>query len=228
MRHFSRESKLLNYATLSGGHMMENLTKAIASDWTNQSYYEDAEDWLDIFWDNKSVFYYLFNKCDTTNITELACGHGRHVTKYIDRAKHIYLVDVNQTNIEFCKHRYSSVKNISYICNNGSNFSGIPDNSQTCIFSYDSMVHFELDDVKKYLEDSYRILKHGGRALFHHSNYYSNPGGWYQENPHWRNFMSDRIFSHFALRSEFKILLQVVIPWGNCPNIDCVSLIETR
>lgn len=90
------------------------------------------------------------------------------------------------------------------------------------------MVHFEYDAVMSYLEDAYRILIPGGRALFHHSNYDKSPGTKETANPHWRNFMSKNLFSHIAVRAGFKILEQFLIDWDEMRNLDCISLIEKR
>ena len=58
-----------------------------------QDYFENAEEQLEIFWNNQSVFKKYFDMLDTRYTVELACGHGRHVQRYIDRCQEIYLVD---------------------------------------------------------------------------------------------------------------------------------------
>jgi hypothetical protein len=37
------------------------------------------------------------------------------------------------------------------------------------------MVHFDSDVIQVYLQDTARVLRWGGRALFHHSNYSAGP-----------------------------------------------------
>jgi hypothetical protein len=46
-----------------------------------------------------------------------------------------------------------------------------------------AMVHFEYDAVISYIQDGFRILKYGGRALFHHSNLDTRPDFDYKDNP---------------------------------------------
>ncbi len=209
---------------------MEEMTARIGKDWEEHHYYNDAEGWLDVFWGSDSPFLPLFDKLDCSRITELACGRGRHVNQYKARARGITLVDINQTNIDFCKKRFAQESNISYHVTGGNNFSVVEGGTQTAVFSYDAMVHFELLDIASYLRDTARVLAPGGMGLFHHSNYAANPGGFYKSNPHWRNFMSADIFAHLAARAGLRILSQTLISWDVgkplVANIDCISLCQ--
>jgi ubiquinone/menaquinone biosynthesis C-methylase UbiE len=207
------------------------MTKKIADDWIVHPYYEHAENYLATFWGEESIFRKMFKQLDCKLIVELACGHGRHVPKYINDAQTITLIDVNDENIKFCKNRFNNEKKIEYIITEtGNNFGHIPDNSKTAIFCYDAMVHFELIDIFYYLQDAFRILKAQGKILFHHSNFSANPGSFYQKNPHWRNYMSADIFTYLAVRSGFNIISQNLISWGAGEqltyNIDCLSLCQ--
>ncbi|MDR2784200.1 MAG: class I SAM-dependent methyltransferase [Treponema sp.] len=210
-----------------------NITKNIGDAWITEDsidkYYDPAEKWLDVFWNVNSVFYRCFDQLNIENIVELACGHGRHVQKYLEKAQKITLVDINQQNIDFCKKRYSDEIKINYLVNNGSNFDEIKSDSQTAIFTYDAMVHFEMLDILSYIKESNRILMDGGKILFHHSNAAFSPElGWYK--PHGRNFMSADIFAYLALHHGFVVLSQDVFSWGEGENyakdIDCLSLCQ--
>jgi cyclopropane fatty-acyl-phospholipid synthase-like methyltransferase len=114
---------------------------------------------------------------------------------------------------------------ISYIVNKGADFDGIADGSQTAVFSYDAMVHFELSDVAKYLVETFRILRRGGMALYHHSNAAFNPGATWSDKPGGRNFMSADIFAHLAMRAGLRVVSQNIIAWG-VQNLDCLSLVK--
>ena len=109
--------------------------------------------------------------------------------------------------------------------NSGNNLSGIESGSQTAIFSYDAMIHFELVDILEYIKEANRILVDGGKILFHHSNAAFSPELWYGQKPGGRNFMSADIFAHLALRNGFQILQQDIFTWG-VKDLDCLSLCQ--
>lgn len=208
---------------------MAELTKRIADDWKQSNYYERAERDPERFWGPETIFRRCFKRLDPTHIIELAVGHGRHVPHYEREAKTVTLVDVNEENIEHCRERFSGKKFV-LLQNDGTRLDKCESGSYSAIFCYDAMVHFELADIAVYLEETFRVLRPGGRALFHHSNFDSNPGGYYTENPHWRNFMSQRIFAHLAIRAGLEPLEQNVIDWGlgkkRRRSLDCLTLLE--
>ena len=189
-------------------------------------YFERAEkdDWIAVFWKD-SIFLEYFSRLDLKNVVELACGRGRHVPQYVQKAGHITLVDILEKNIDICKERFKNYTNISYYKNNGSDLKDLPDNSYTSLFTYDAMVHFELLDVAKYLNETYRILVPGGMALFHHSNNHSNYKASFSTSIGGRSFMSKKIFAHLAYRAGLEIVKQKVIDWGE-PELDCITLVR--
>lgn len=212
----------------------EGKTLEIGHDWKEHAYYNraDHDDWMEPFWRSQSTFRRLFERLDTRVVIELACGHGRH-TAYLlhseipsNKIERVYLIDINEENIEFCKKRFVDLDFVFTAINNGYDLKPIQNESVSAIFCYDAMVHFEYDAVISYLIDALRVLVPGGRALFHHSNYDRSPGADYSSNPSGRNFMSKNLFAHIARRAGFKILAQSPINWGMVRNLDCISLIE--
>lgn len=192
------------------------------------SYFDSAErpDSLDTFWRKDSPFYRLFSKLNLENVVELACGHGRHVPQYINQAGQITLVDILEKNIQICRERFADFPQVSYYKNNGSDFADLPGNHYTALFTYDSMVHFESIDVYYYLQDTYRILRPGGMALFHHSNNTHDYKQSFNNSVHGaRSYMSAQLFAHYAHRTGLSIVTQQPIDWG-LPNLDCLTLVE--
>ena len=192
-------------------------------------YFEVAESdgALDFFWGNESLCHKLFDRLDLEKVVELACGRGRHVPHYLDRAGQITLVDILEENIVLCKRRFSGENKISYVTNNGYDLSELADNSYTALFTYDSMVHFELLDIGNYLKETYRILKPGGKALFHHSNNDSDYKASYDTGIESRSFMNAKIFACLAYRAGFEIEEQKIVDWV-CPDLDCLTLVVKR
>lgn len=188
----------------------------------------ENKEFVEVFWNKDSVFYKYFEQLDLHNVIELACGRGRHVPYYIDFADKVTLVDILEENMIFCRERFKDIAKIDYYKNNGFNLEKLASNHYTSLFTYDSMVHFEMMDVYEYLKDIYRVLVNGGRALFHHSNYTANYKADFAHAPHARCFMNKDIFAYLACRAGFEILEQTVIDWENEKALDCITLLEKR
>ncbi len=197
---------------------------------SNEKYFDEAEskEAIDIFWNDRSEFLRMFNKLDVSNVIELACGRGRHVQQYYNRAGCIKLVDILQENIDICKNRFSkydNVEKIKYYKNEGFDFRELESDSYSAVFSYDAMVHFEMMDVYSYLCDTYRILMRGGLGLFHHSNYGKEPEMDFRKTPHDRNYMTIDLFRYLASRAGLEIVEQRLIDWDGNKELDCLSLV---
>ncbi len=210
--------------------IVEGNRKYVA-DWHEDSmekYYEDAELRcnMKIFWSKQSVFYQMFSKMDVQNIVELACGRGRHVPWYVNKADNITLVDILAKNIEYCRERFEGESKIEYYNNSGHDLNKLKTEGYTALFTYDAMVHFELIDIFEYLRETKRILKKGGRALFHHSNNTQDYRITFFTGVNGRNYMSKDIFAHLVDRAGLKVLEQHVISWGGIEKLDCVTLVE--
>ncbi len=192
------------------------------------NYFEHAEqdEAVGIFWNEGTEFLRMFRKLNLKNVLELACGRGRHVPHYIDKADSIMLVDILQENIDFCKNRFSSFPKVSYYANNGRDLHDLSDESYSAVFSYDAMVHFELLDIYSYLKEIYRVLISGGRALIHHSNLTQSYKQSFSNAPGGRNYMSRELFAYMAYRSGFEVIEQKEGIWNMACGGDCLSLIE--
>ena len=206
-------------------------TKSIAKDWETHSYYEQVESQaaINAFWADWSPFRPLFDTLNLSRTVELACGHGRHAAQIAGRCGELVLLDINQTNIDYCTERFAGRDNVRVQINDGRSFEGIADGWATAIYCYDAMVHFELMDVMGYIHETARALAPGGRALYHHSNLSRYPGREYHQNPHHRNFMSIAMFRHFAVRAGLKVVASHPISWGQgadyVEDIDAMTLL---
>jgi ubiquinone/menaquinone biosynthesis C-methylase UbiE len=209
------------------GNLQEQVSK-VAEAWTDSPYYDDAEKYSHMFWQEGRIFKRLFGTLDLTNVLELSCGHGRHAEKVALMADRLTCVDIISANIEFCRNRLRNFKNVNFVKGNGYRFPDIPNDSMSAIYCYDSMVHFTPDIVESYLKDTRRVLAHGGRALFHHSNFPAPMDRHYGQNPHARNHMTKELFGRYAHDAGLVVLESTIIDWGDAKNIDCVSLLEKK
>ena len=191
-------------------------------------YFQSAESEAGLapFWAEESIFYQMFSTLDLENVVELACGRGRHVPQYLKKAGHATLVDILEKNISYCQKRFPNENKISYYVNNGYDLHKLTADNYTSLFTYDAMVHFESIDVFNYLKETHRILKKGGKALFHHSNNTENYSVTFETGRSGRNYMSRDLFAHFADRAGLKVRKQHLLDWSGHKELDCLTLVE--
>ncbi|RWL44465.1 MAG: class I SAM-dependent methyltransferase [Mesorhizobium sp.] len=174
--------------------------------------------WNDLIWPvlkNHSI--------DFTSTADFACGRGRNAEKLRLLSKEISLIDVNEENLSYCREVFSGEKSVKFFQCNGYDLSNIPDESFTFFYTFDSIVHFDVELILGYLPEFCRVLRPGGKLFVHHSNYSASPGADFRSNPHWRNFMSAGLFKHMSIRSGLSVLSQNVIDWGGIKEIDCLT-----
>lgn len=208
---------------------MNNLEKSIDNvrgPWIQSEYYNNAEKWTYLFWDNTHPFRRFFDQLTAGTVIELACGYGRHAEHSAPIVKSLTLIDVIERNLTFCRERLKHLSNIEYKLGTGATFPDISASSVDSIYCYDAMVHFSPDIVESYLKDTSRVLKRGGRALYHHSNYVLGKDTIWSQNPHARNYMTSDMFNDMARKYDLRLIDQAVIPWGGVADLDCISLIE--
>jgi len=206
---------------------LESLAGKVGKNWVKSKYFDNAEPHMKQQWDE--LIYPFIRDCDFSCVVDLAAGHGRNSDKLREVAAKIYVVDINVENTAFCRERFAGDDRFTFITNNGIDLAGLADNSITLVYCFDAMVHFDSDVVRAYLREFKRVLKPGGRAFCHHSNYTKNPGGNIRDNPSWRNFMSQSLMAHYAIKEGLAIVKSVILPWEDTPadrEIDCFTLLE--
>jgi SAM-dependent methyltransferase len=109
-----------------------------------------------------------FLPCDT--ILEIAPGHGRWSIYLRDLCRRLILVDLSETAIAACRRRFAGDERVVCHVNDGSSLAMIPDGTIDFAFSFDSLVHVEMETLGAYVEQLARKLAPGGAAFLHHSN----------------------------------------------------------
>lgn len=198
----------------------------IRKPWEGSIYYSNAEKWTFLFWDEGMPIRKFFNRLDLKFTVELACGHGRHAERSAPLAKKLLLVDVIEENLNVCRERLSQFAHVNCALGTGTTFPAVKPNSVTAIYCYDAMVHFSPDIIESYLKDTCRVLKKGGRALYHHSNYADGEGKHWATNPHARNFMTLGLFSELASKHGLKVVEQAEMDWAGVKSLDGLTLLE--
>ncbi len=186
-------------------------------------YFAHAEAFTDRSW--AQTIWPFISDCDFSSVVDLAAGHGRNSSKLLKLAGFIYILDIQPSNIEVCRKRFSSETNVLFAVNNGYDFEPVPSDWAALVYCFDAMVHFDTDVIRSYLRDAKRVLRVGGRGFFHHSNYTEGDADW-TKGPHSRNFMSSHLFRHYAQKEGLRLVRQKIIDWGSHPQLDCLSLVE--
>lgn len=101
-------------------------------------------------------------------ILEIAPGFGR-MTQFLSiLASELIVVDLNPLCIQKTKEKMGHHV-LAYFVNNGNDLTGIRDNSQDLVFSFDSFVHIHKNVIRDYISEIHRVLKPGGKSYIHHS-----------------------------------------------------------
>ncbi|MGN7808080.1 class I SAM-dependent methyltransferase [Ensifer sp. 22521] len=188
-------------------------------------YFDTVENMLEIFWTEGGDFRKRFDTMDLTSVVEIACGKGRHAAQIVERCGNLVLVDTSRDAIDFARKRFRDKRNVRcHHSEDGESLAFIPTGSASAVFSYDAMVHFEPVTIYAYLRETCRVLKPGGRAFFHHSNYSKQPDQDFSLAPSWRNYMTSDLFRHFTHRAGLELVDHKVIAW-DVPDSDALSLL---
>lgn len=90
-----------------------------------------------------------FVPCGT--ILEIAPGYGRWTVYLKELCKRLVLVDLSATCIAACRERFKADKKIDYYVNDGKDLAMVEDRSIDFVFSFDSLVHVELEVLEAYV-----------------------------------------------------------------------------
>jgi SAM-dependent methyltransferase len=195
------------------------------------SYFDVAEPVIGRQWD-QTIWPIICDE-DFSNTLDLACGHGRNTEMLRKSAQTIDLVDVNASCIEFCRRRFGDQNDqcrFRYHLTDGNGLPAIGDETITFVYSWVSMVHFDKLVIRNYLFEIARVLRSGGSAFLHHSNY-----GVFAPNSDWtknhgsRSDMTASLMREYAddarLKVKFQRLSGTTDGWG-MDDLDCLTLLQ--
>lgn len=202
---------------------LQAVAQVVGADWKQHAYYEEVEKYMAESWEQ--TIWPFIKDVDLTTVVDLAAGHGRNSAFLLRHCSKLYVVDINEENIVFCQKRFGGDARVHYVKNDGISLAGVPSGEVSLVYSWDAMVHFDSDVIRSYIRDFARVLRPGGHAFIHHSNYTGNPTGDVHENPHWRNFMSAELFAHYAAKEKLLVKRQLVFDW-EIKNLDCATLLQ--
>jgi SAM-dependent methyltransferase len=198
----------------------------VPQDRSESPYYEDAERAMEVFWGDGSPFLELFRRLDLTTVAVPACGHGRHAQHIAARAGELFVIDIHESNIAFSPRAIDRLQKRPVSRKQGVRSASCERESLSAIFCYDAMVHFPPDVIESYLSDTLRVLRRGGLALYHHSNYDAPDSRHYGLNPRARNRMTRAEFGRLAEAAGLEVVVWRLVDWGGVPALDCLTLVR--
>jgi len=156
-------------------------------------------------------------------ILEIAPGFGRW-TRFLIPACSAYVgIDLAAACVNACRTRFANVPHAQFVQNDGFSLDAVPDGSIDFVFSFDSLVHAEIDVFRAYIPQLLRKLTPAGMAFLHHSNLkgFDNPDG----APHHERArsVSGREVANLVAQSGGKVVIQEWITWDGVGPIDCLT-----
>ncbi|MEQ8318192.1 MAG: class I SAM-dependent methyltransferase [Phycisphaerales bacterium] len=105
------------------------------------------------------------------SILEIAPGRGRWTQYLLRHAADLTAIDIDEACLDACRARFGG--RVHCVLGDGVTLGGPSERINGPIdlcFSYDSLVHAELDSMGSYVRELWRVLRPGGVAFLHHSN----------------------------------------------------------
>lgn len=160
-------------------------------------------------------------------ILEIGCGAGRWSRYLTGFAKEeLLLVDLVPEAIAACMRNLPEADNVEYVANDGMTLHMVDSDSVGFAFSFDSLVHAELDVLQSYLAELRLKLRHGGRAFLHHSNSAEATQHDPDTHDHQRAYsVGQKLVAQAAVEQGLGVISQEIISWGKCSDIDCLTTV---
>jgi len=180
-------------------------------------------------------------------VLEIAPGFGRWTQYLLTHCNSLDGVDLSAECIDACSKRFASAPHARFYVGDGSTLPMIPDEIVDFCFSFDSLVHAEIDVMGSYLREMRRTLTSNGVAILHHSNLGAHrdylawakrlhrlPRGadrltaWGLLDPidiHWRaESVSAESIARLASEADLCVVGQELINWRNTHRtLDCIT-----
>lgn len=94
-------------------------------------------------------------------ILDAGCGFGRDTKVFIDRGFKVIGIDLSEKLLEIAKINIPQAKFIKMDLR----ILDFPDNYFDAIWCNAALLHLSIEDIKKALDEFYRVLKHGGKLF---------------------------------------------------------------
>lgn len=175
-----------------------------------------------------SLYPRLHRLLPTTRILEIAPGHGRWSKFLIPQCSRYLGIDLNESCIEVCKSWFSGSSHARFAANDGMSLRLAEDRLYDFVFSFNSLVHAEIEVLRSYIPQIIQKLTPRGVAFIHHSNL-ANAQLRHGQPVHGRaSSVSALGVAEIITGNAGKVVLQEVISWVDTGLIDCMTIFGRR
>lgn len=155
------------------------------------------------------------------SVLEIGQGFGRW-TEFLLRFCGSYCgIDLAKRCVDHCQQRFADHPNAEFFVNDGKSLEAVAGRKFDLVFSFDTLVHADLDVMSHYVPQIVQLLAPGGVAFLHHSNMAACRGasfGYRAED------VSAGIVGDLIRGNGGRVLVQERIAWGARLPSDCFSL----
>ena len=197
--------------------------------WNDQHPWPESGDEWSVGWGGPrpqwygAIFPRITRWLPAQKILEVAPGFGRWTQFLLRQTDEYYGVDLSPRCVQRCRQRFSAFNRAHFIQNDGRSLQMIADDSVDFVFSFDSLVHVELDVLGPYCEQINRKLNANGVAFIHHSNALNGVG---PDQPHAEGrgkTVSSAAVKQIIERTGGRVLIQEEVNWAGKARIDCMT-----
>jgi|SRR5579872_6142783 len=172
-----------------------------------------------------SLYPRLHKYLPARRILEIAPGFGRWTRFLLNYCDDYTGIDLSDECVNACRQTFSEVESARFFKNDGLSLEGAA-GQYDFVFSFDSLVHADIEVFDSYLPAILKLLRPDGAAFIHHSNF---KGSGEATNIHNR---SENVTGQYVRSVVEKhggsILIQEKINWGSKSLIDCLTIFDNR
>jgi SAM-dependent methyltransferase len=156
-------------------------------------------------------------------VLEIAPGFGRWTQFLLRQTDEYFGVDLNPRCIERSRQRFAAYDRAHFMQNDGVSLQVIDDGAIDFVFSFDSLVHVEMEVLAPYCQQIVRKLGPSGVAFIHHSN---AANGVDANNPNAEGrgkTVSSQAAREVIEQAGGRVLMQEEINWASTARTDCLT-----
>ena len=172
-----------------------------------------------------SLYPRLHKYLPARRILEIAPGFGRWTRFLLDYCDDYIGIDLSDECVKACKQSFSKVERACFFKNDGLSLEHAS-GQYDLVFSFDSLVHADIEVFDSYIPAILRLMKPDGIAFIHHSNFKDSGES---KNIHNRSEnVTARYVGEVIELNGGSILIQEKINWGGKLLVDCLTTFGKR